>query len=287
MAVFPQGYIWPEVGAGVGKNQAAPVAVTLTAAYVASTFQFEVHEQSRLLCRANLGAGGTEDPCLQVRVDVSWDFGVTWENGFQEHSIPALEVGDQYFYIDLPSNWHAATWRIACRDMLADADTTLVVYAESLIRGAGETRNAFEDQPIELTNPRTLGVIAWHVAGAAAALGLNYAASGSWIPVGRATEMKIWALTAGGPATSIEFEVEESFDDATTAAVLPVTNNIVAGVQNTYPREVQIQSAAGTIADDMYESVRIDVTPGSWIRLQAKRTGAAVNLLAHVRLFRV
>jgi hypothetical protein len=174
--------------------------------------------------------------------------------------------------------------------MQADADTTIVVYAESVIRGAGETRNAFEDQPIELTNAQDVGVAMWHDGtGVADALGLAFAAVAPawWLPVGRATEMEIWAVTTGGPSTSVEIIVEQSFDDATTDAVIPAINSTIAGVVNLFPGQVQFQSAVGAIANDRYVSHRIPVEPGSWIRLQAKRTGAAVNLLAHVRLFRV
>jgi len=292
MAVFPQGYIWPAAGAGVGKAQAAPVAISLTAAYVASEFTFEVHEQNRLFCVATLPGAGIEDPGLLVRVDVSFDGGTTWSNGFKIVAVPGLTVGENRFWIDLPSNWHAATWRIACRDMQADADTTLYVYAESMVRGEGHVVQAFEDQPIELETAIADGIAAWHNGGAPPAaepltLALTDEPADLWIPVGPATELEVWAVFTGGPTTSAEIVVEESLDGATTHATIPVINTVEDGLANIWPGQIQFQSAAGALADGRYVSHRVPVQPGSWVRLQAQRTGAAANLLAHIRLFRV
>ena len=287
MAVFPQGYIWPSAGVGVGKNQAAPAPQSLTAAYVPSTFTFEVNDKSRIFAMPILAVGGTEDPALQIRVDLSWDTGTTWLPAYKIISIPGLTVGTHGCFIDLPDNWHGATWRIACRDMLADADTAIIVYAEAMVRGADNVSHCVEDQPIELATAMIEGVIAYHLAGAAVALTANFAASGSWIPVGRANEAEVWITTTGGPPTSVEVIVEESMDDATTAATIPVINAVAAGIANLYPGQIQYQSGAGTLANDTYVSHRVPVQPGSWIRLQAKRTGAAVNMLGRVRLFRV
>ncbi len=292
MAVFPQGYIWPQAGVGVGKNQAAPAPVSLTAAFVPSTFTFEVHEKSRIFCMPTLALGGTEDPGLQIRVDVSFDAGVTWLPGFKIISIPALVVGVSGCFIDLPDNWHGATWRIACRDMRADADTAIVVYAEAVVRGGDSVSHCVEDQPIELAAVMTAGVDGWHAAGAAAALTANFsllpaAPNPWWVPVGRANELEVWGTTTGGPPTSVEIIVEESMDDGVTIATIPAINSIAAGIVNMFPGQIQFQSAAGTLADGTYVSHRVPVQPGSWVRLQAKRTGAAVNLLARMRLFRV
>jgi len=294
MAIFPCGYIWPSAGVGVGKAQVAPAAQVLTAAYVASTFSFEVNDRSRIFAMPILGAGGVEDPCLQIRVDLSWNGGTTWMPGYKIISIPALTVGTHGCFIDLPDNWHGATWRIACRDMRADPDTAIVVYAESMVRGSDHVTHGVEDQPIELATAQIEGVVAWHDGlGAAAALGLAFAlgppapADPWWIPVGRANEIEIWATSSAGPPTSIELEVEESLDDGNSSAVIPVINWISGGVCNLYPGQIQLQSAAGTLANGTYISHRIPVQPGSWIRLQAKRTGAAVNLLASVRFYRI
>ena len=287
MAVFACGYIWPSAGVGVGKAQTAPAAQSLTAAYVASSFEFEVHERSRIFCMPILPVGGVEDPALQIRVDVSWDGGTTWLPGYKIISIPALTVGIHGCFIDLPDNWHGATWRIACRDMIADADTAIYVYAEAMIRGADSVSHCVEDQPIELATAMIEGVPAYHNAGAAVAMDAALTQHGSWIPVGRANEAEIWLTTNGGPPTSVEFRVDESLDDGSSQAAIPVINSVLAGAANLYPGRVQFQSAAGTLADGTYVSHRIPVQPGSWIRLYGQRVGAAVNGLAYVRLYRV
>jgi len=273
---FGRGWVWP---------LAAGTQTTLTAAYVASTVNIHVAEERYLYCTATLPAGGVADPCLQVRVDLSLDGGTTYDLGWKEISIPAYEVGDHFFEIRAP---HNSTIRLACRDILADADTTTAIHCIARTYPIEEPG----DQPIELAFARTAGVIAWSDgAGAADALGAGAFAYGpaggtQWVPVGRADTVKIYATTTGGPPTSIEMQLEESPDDGVTVAVVPLVNWVVAGVANQMPGQVQMQSAAGTLANGTYESREIKVTPGCRIRLSAQRTGAAVNLLARYRLSR-
>lgn len=283
MSIFPRGYIWP---AASGTPQ------SLTNAFVASSVEFEVHQRSRLFCLATLGAGGVEDPGLLVRVDVSFDSGALWQNGYKYIAVPGLGVGVHAFFVDIPTNWHSATWRISCRDILGNVNTTISVWAEAIDSGADHVSSSVEDQPIELYTARTTGVLAWHDgSGAADALTTNFAlgptSPAQWIPVGRANELEIWATTSGGPATSVEIQVDESCDDGSTVGAIPAINSITDGVVNLMPGQVQLQSASGTIANGVYVSHRVPLQPGSWIRLQAKRTGAAVSLLAYARLFRV
>lgn len=287
MAVFPRGYIWP----ATGTLAAPPAAISLTAAYVASTFEFEVHEQSRLLCRATLAAGGVPDTALLVRVQYTLDGGTNWHN-YRDIAIPLYDVGDHYFIIDLPHNWHSITWRVQARDMLADADTTCLIYAESMIHGGDRFYDDPGPQPIELENARINGVLAWHDgAGAADALGAGALAYGpaagtQWVPVGRANEIDILFTTTGGPPTSVQFQIEESFDGGVTHPALPLINTVVGGIDYEMPMLIDYQSAAGTLANGTYQTRRIPVPPGSWIRMSAQRTGAAVNLLAYYRLYR-
>jgi hypothetical protein len=247
----------------------------------------EVQEARHLLCQAILPALGTADPALQIRVDISVDGAVTWLNGWKVITIPAYEPGTHWFELHLP---HRCRARLSCRDVLADADTTCTIYADARTQPIGE----LDEPAFELESAGTNGVIAWSDgAGAADALGLAFAAGPvggtQWIPVGRATELEIWAVTTNGPPTSIEIQIDTSPDPdpaLVPIAALPAVNAIAAGIANLMPLQVQFQSAAGTLANGTYVSQRIALQPHTWIRAQAKRTGAAVDLLAHFRLYR-
>lgn len=272
---FGKGWIWPD---------ATGVAGTLTAAYVAGR-EIEIHEEGRIGCILTIPAGAVLDPCILVRLDVSFDGGAVWYEGYDYLTIVEPEVGTQGFFLDLPTHCMA---RIALRDMFADADTTCEVYAHARQR-VWEDRNRFAY--VEFNGVQNNGAIIWdNGAGAADALGAGAFAYGPvggtrWIPIGRANVGQIWITTTGGPTTSVEMQIEESFDEGTTFAPLSFVNSVLAGIANLMPNQIQFQSAAGTLANGTYQSQRFALNPNSWVRFSAQRTGAAVNAIAHLRLF--
>jgi len=277
---FGRGWIWPT-------GPAAPVApAALTGLYAESTHEMEIGVERYLICVATLAAGGVEDPGLCVRVDVSFDVGVTWWLGYDYVQIPGYTVGDHRFLLELPQNCLA---RIACRDVVQDPDTTCQIYAAARMHPIMDREGG---QPLLLEVAATDGVLAWHDGlGAAAALGLAYAlgppapANPWWVPTGNATEAEILCTTVGA-TTSAMFLVEESCDEGVVVATPAAVNAVVAGVEQCMPRQIQIQSAAGALAAGTYASPRFPVNPGTWLRLQAQCTGAPVDCIAWIRLFR-
>jgi hypothetical protein len=282
MSLFGRGYIWPDN---------AGTLTSLTAAFVNSAVEFELSSEKHLVCLAEIPAGAVDDIALLVRADVSFDGGTTWIQGYDHVEIPgftaAVGAATFYpFYLKFPTH---CVGRIAARDMLADADTTCRIWG-----------NVRHFDPEDWKRLRSLviesatynGVLAWHDgAGAADALGAGALAYGpaagtQEVPVGDANEVEIWCVTTGGPPTSIQLQIEESLDEGTTYAPLPVINTVIAGVDQEMPMLIDLQSAAGTLANGTYVTRRITVHPGSWIRMSAQRVGAAVNLLAHYRFYR-
>jgi hypothetical protein len=273
VAILGKGYIWPD---------AAGAPIALTAVYVPG-LAFQVMNENQIMCKATLPAGGVPDQALLVRVDISFDGGTTWENGWDELSVPAYTVGDHGFAVDVPRH---CTARISLRDVLADPDTTCSVYAYARTWDF-EVQNRYE--LIELEQVHRHGVLIWDDgAGVADAVGAAFAygpAGGTrWVPVGRANVGEIWAVTTGGPPTSLLMRMEESFDEGATFAAPPHINSVITGVANIMPNQIEFQSATGTLANGTYTSPRFSVTPNSWIRFSAMRTGAAVNLIAMLRL---
>lgn len=280
--------IWPGLG-GVATNP--------TTTYTDSTSVIQIEEQERwLLGRVILGAGITEDPGLRVRVSVSFDYtaalgiaGSTWII-YSRKDIPHLEVGSHYFEVELPHHCHAL---VSCRDMAGDADTAITIEGRLRSWTSGKGMNG---QPLELRSCQAEGAPAFNNAGAAQVLTANLAVStsGTWIPVGDASEMDLIFTSSGTVPTAIEIEVQESYSDvaapaATTIASLPVVNAVAGGDVNVWPGIEQQQSAAGTLANGTYKTRRIAVNPGSMVRVRARRNGGAADtaLLAFARFWKV
>ena len=275
--------IWPD---------AAETPTNPTTTYTLSGVTFAIGEQEQwLFGKLTIPAGGTGDPGVRILFEVTVDGGTTWFEhsrvDIQNVAADALVDLDYVFEVRFPTH---CTVRASVRDMGGDADTTLSINGTLRAWSVGLGKN---DQPLELESVQTEGALAWHNAGAAEAVGnagLAVSTSGTWIPVGEATEMVIQAVTTGGPPTSLEMDVQETTQDIaipTVFASLPVVNTVIAGNVNTFPGEEQLQSAAGTLADNTYMSRPIAVRPGTMIRLRAERTGAAVNLLARVKFYKV
>lgn len=262
MAKIGRGYIWPDV-AGTPSDP--------TASFVVGP-AFEVGIETDLVCEVAVATLAAT--AIEFLLEVSFDGETTWRE-HEIRAIPGASIATHRIVLHAPE--HCAA-RLSARRIGGGANTDLTVHA--LARGAAGQPGR-DGQPIELDEAGSAGVLAFHTAGAAKALADAYA-TGDWIPIGPATEARVAFVLSGGPTTSTEFKVDMTPDGGTTVIPLPVVNALSgAGVVDIDSR---VYVAAG--ADGTYSLPRLMVSPGTRIRVQAKKTGAAANCLARVYLFR-
>lgn len=261
--------VWPSL---------AGAAADPTAAYVASTRTFWVGKRAFLHGNAivTLAAGAVVPEAILILVERSLNFGGAWAE-YATVTIPASAVGTHRFDLQLSEY---ALYRISAMRSGGTANTRLVITADVVETPAFRGRDGLA---IELQNAKEVGLLCWHNAGAAEALGLAYAAStsGVWNPVGRANRAGIVTTLSVNAATTHEIQVHESPDATPTDLIRGVTNSVVAGVVNQTVRQYQLGGAVGT-----YLTV-LEVEPGSRIRIYAKYTGgAAPNCIGRLYLWR-
>ena len=263
MAKIGRGYIWPDV---------AGTPTDPSAAFVVGPV-FEIGIETDLVCEvavATLAATAVE-----FLLEVSFDGQTTWRE-HEIRSIPGASIATHRIVLHAPE--HCAA-RLSARRIGGGANTDLTVHA--LARGAAGQPGR-DGQPIELDEAGSAGVLAFHTAGATKALADAFAA-GDWIPVGPATEARVRFTLSGGATTSADFSIDMTPDGGTTIVPLPVINALSgAGLADVDDR---IYVGPGT--DGEHTLPRLQVSPGTRIRIRAKKTGAASSCLARVYLYRV
>ena len=262
MALIGRGYVWP-VAAGTPADP--------TAAYVLGP-EFSVGPETELACRVAVTVA--EATALEMRLDISVDAGTTWTE-HSVHAIPGATVATHAVVLSPPEH---CLVRLAVRRIGGGATTRVSVYAQAR-RDQG--KGGRYGQPPELAVAGSSGMVCLSNAGAVLALDVAHTA-GPWLPVGPATEAMIRYTLSGGPTTSCDVKIDWSPDGGTTVVPLPAVNAIAAG---SVDHDDALYVGPGSNGEHMVPLVT--VTPGTHIRVSAKRTGAAVNGLFRAYLYRV
>lgn len=258
--------VWPSVGGA---------AADPTAAYVASTRTFWVGK--RAILHGNAIVSVVAADAIQILVERSLNFGGAWAE-YATVTIPAAAIATHRF--DLPLAEYAL-YRISARRIAGTAATRLIVTADVTEQASYRGRDGLA---IELQNAKEVGVLCWHNAGAAEALGVAFgpSTSGGWIPIGRANRGRLVVTLTGGVATTHEAQLHRSPDATPTDLLVDVTNTVAGGIRDVQTR----QDRHSTGANGTYVYT-FDLDPGERVRAYLKYSGgAAPNAIGRLYLWR-